>query len=189
MYDRYKPNADFIFFLIAVITGIAITGVVINPEAIASLFPTQSAPPNVTVLTEPLTHDAPDQTEVHAVNTLTKDQFPDGHHVLVCNPTCNFGIWNAAANEFYMGMDKTALPYTDDLAVYPHVDEGSLEVGQNYVECTLTTYYLVVNGNTFIGCFEGIFQGRDNGGYHFLSNGQIMTLPHTHGAFLSPNSH
>lgn len=123
---------------------------------------------------------------------LTQSQFVPDHHQLVCSKAgsaCDFGIYRAGDASFDMGMSKTNIPYSETtMTVFPHVQETALEVGQVYAECTLTTYALTVNGAPFTGCFEGIFQGRDGSGYHFLSNGQMMTLPHTHGAFLSPHS-
>ena len=123
---------------------------------------------------------------------LTKDQFITDHHHLVCDTqggNCNFGIYHAGTETFEMGMEKTVVSYNEStMTVFPHISEGNLEVGQTYAECTLSTYWLTVNGKTFTGCFEGTFLGVDGNGYHFLSNGQVMSLPHTHGAFLTINS-
>lgn len=174
--------------VLIVVAGIL---VVANPDVFTSLLPqdnktTMSQPP----MYAPLPANTPIPTQF--THELTKDQFVPDHHQLVCNKqglACNFGIYDASIEAFYMGMDKTIVSYNEStMTVFAHVDEGSLQVGQTYAECTLTTYSLTVNGETFSGCFEGIFQSRDASGYHFMVGGQIWSLPHTHGAFLSPHS-
>lgn len=162
-----------------------------NPDALASLIPQDSR----STVSDPIY--APITTASTPVSTaflyeLTKDQFVPDHHQLVCNEAgvaCDIGIYRANNESFEMGMTLTVTPYNEStMTVFPHVQETALEVGQVYAECTLTTYALYVNGTLLNGCFEGIFQGRDNDGYHFLVGDQIWSLPHTHGGFLTAHS-
>lgn len=180
----------FMLFVVFPIIGFILL-LAVNPHMLTGLLPKSTPAPssNVAVIKQ-------QQPQVEAKRVFTyaipQSQFSDGHHHLVCDQNgaqCNFGIYHADTNTFDMGLDLTQVTYTEDLVVFPHVDEKELVVGQVYAECTLTTYHLVVNGAQFEGCFEGTFTGRDDQGYHFLSNGQPMNLPHTHGAFLEPNSH
>jgi len=178
-------------FTAVIIMGLlAIILVVANPDVVTSLLPEDNKGTMSDPVYAPITVHTPVST-VFAYE-LTQSEFHNRHHHLVCNTAgiaCNIGIYDAGNESFYMGMEKSTVPYSaTTMTVFPHVDEKSLEVGQTYAECTLTTYALTVNGASFSGCFEGIFQGRDNDGYHFLVGGQIWSLPHTHGAFLTPHS-
>lgn len=161
-----------------------------NPDVITSLIPKDSQ----ASVSNPVYAPAPVNTPVTTAfqYELTKDQFVPDHHQLVCNEfgvACDIGIYRSGNESFEMGMTLTVTPYNEaTMTVFPHVQETALEVGQVYTECTLTTYALYVNGTLLNGCFEGIFQGVDSNGYHFLVNGQIWSLPHTHGAFLTAHS-
>lgn len=179
------------FTALLVLIFVAIGLLAANPDVITSLIPQDSqASVSNPVYVPDTTANTPEYTAF--LYELSKDQFVPDHHQLVCNEfgvACDIGIYRAGIESFEMGMSRTVVPYNEaTMKVFPHVQETALEVGQTYAECTLTTYALTVNGAPFTGCFEGIFQGVDSNGYHFLSNGQMMTLPHTHGAFLSPHS-
>lgn len=174
-------------------------GVIINPSAFSSIKWPIKKQPNVGVLNAPQ-QVTPVATAMTVDYRLTKDQFPNGHHVLVCNPACNFGIWNALTESFQMGMELTSLSYNENMAVYPHVKEGDLQVNQSYVVATITTYTIYVNGAVLDGMFEGIFNGKDSNGYYqftvvnsaatspTLTPGQVVTTPYLHGGFLNPHS-
>lgn len=181
------------FAAIVVLIIVAVVLFAANPEVLKDLLPSddKTGQLNQPPIYAPLPASKP--TPARFTHELTKDQFVPDHHQLVCNTQgieCSFGIYDAAIESFYMGMDKTIVSYNENtMTVFPHVSEGDLEVGQSYAECTLSTYSLTVNGETLVGCFEGTFMGADSSGYHFLVNGQIWSLPHTHGAFLTSRSH
>lgn len=179
------------FTALLVLIFVAIGLLAANPDVITSLIPQDSqASVSNPVYVPVTTANTPESTAFPY--ELTKDQFVPDHHQLVCNKSgveCNFGIYRTWNESFEMGMTLTVTPYNETtMSVFPHVQETALEVGQVYAECTLTTYALTVNGAPFTGCFEGIFQGVDSNGYHFLVGDQIWSLPHTHGGFLTAHS-
>lgn len=198
MSNRYQGNVRFVATMIGGFLLLLFVAVAINPTG----FPTINWPPkkqpNSAVFSAPQ-QVTPVPTAMSADYRLTKDQFPNGHHVLVCSP-CNFGIWNELTESFQMGMEMTSLPYNENLSVYPHVKEGELQVNQSYVIATISTYTIYVNGEVLDGMFEGIFNGKDSNGYYqftvvnsaatspLLTPGQVVTTPYLHGGFLNPNS-
>jgi len=196
MSDRYAGNVKFVIFMVGFL-GLASLAAVILAPSMGSFINLPEKQPEAAI-----SHQLPPaSTEVvsSAKYQLTKDQFPNGHHVLVCVPNCNFGIWNELTESFQMGMELSSVPYTENMSVYPHVGEGALEVSQTYVIATISTYTVYVNGEVLNGMFEGVFNGRDTNGYHFtvvnasaispiLTPGQDVTAPYLHGGFLNPHS-
>lgn len=178
------------FAALLVLVILAIGLLAANPDIITSLIPQDSQASVSNPVYVPIMVNTPVTTVF--MYELTQDQFVPDHHQLVCNEAgvaCDIGIYRQSNESFEMGMTRTVVPYNETtMTVFPHVDETLLEVGQTYAECTLTTYALTVNGASLSGCFEGIFQGVDSNGYHFLVNGQIWSLPHTHGGFLTSHS-
>lgn len=196
MSDRYAGNVKFVIFMLGML-GLAGLAAVIFAPTMGSFINLPEKQPDAAISYQL----PPTSTEVvpSANYQLTKDQFPNGHHVLVCVPNCNFGIWNELTGSFQMGMELTSLPYNESMSVYPHIGEGALEVGQTYVIATISTYTVYVNGEVLNGMFEGVFNGRDTNGYHFtvvsssaispvLMPGDVVTAPYVHGGFLNPHS-
>lgn len=194
--ERYTGNVRFMFFMLGSLGLAGLIAILFGP----------SLAPYVSLLNDQpeaaVSYQLPTvSTEVAptANYSLTKEEFPNGHHVLVCNPNCNFGIWNELTESFQMGMELTSLPYSENMTVYPHVKEGDLQVNQTYVVATITTYTIYANGEVLNGMFEGVFTGKDSNGYYFtvvnsaatsptLTPGQVVTTPYLHGGFLTPNS-
>ncbi|MCL4200521.1 hypothetical protein KJZ67_04265 [Patescibacteria group bacterium] len=197
MNDRYAGNVRFMLFMFVTLGLAGLVALIVAPTLTPYVSLLNDQPEAAVSYQMPTV-----STEVAptANYSLTKDQFPNGHHVLVCNPNCDFGIWDALTESFLMGTNKTSVPYTETMTVFPHVKEGALEVNQTYVIATISTYTIYVNGEVLDGMFEGIFNGKDaNGHYQFtvvnsaatspiLTPGQIVTTPYLHGGFLNPNS-